>query len=157
MRKTIILLIIGSIIATGFLSGCNENTQKNNQPTATDVAFLNWTKTNLDTTSTILGTIQSFMNSGNDSIPAAALYADENKPYLNNISDKVNTFQISSAYQMLKSEFIAFLSDFTHAIDYLDEGVDTSDQGILDQATSSLASAKGHADECLRLIENLQD
>jgi hypothetical protein len=156
MQKTIILLIIGSIIATGFLSGCNENTQKNNQPNANDVAFLNWTKTNLDTASTMLGTIQSFMNSGNDSVQVAALYADENKPYLNNISAKVNTFQVSSSYQMLQSEFVAFLQDITLAIDYLDEGADTSDQGILDQATSSLASAKSHADECVNIIAALE-
>lgn len=157
MRNTVVLFLVGTIISAGFLSGCNENTQENNQPNANDVAFLNWTKTNVDTASTILGTIQSFMNSGNDSMQAAALYADENKPYLNNISAKVTTFQVSSSYEILKSEFVAFLQDLTLAIDYLDEGVDTSNQDALNQAVSSLSSAQGHADECLRLIENLQD
>jgi hypothetical protein len=156
MRKSIILLLVGTIIAVGFISGCTQTNQKNNQPTSTDVAFFNWTTTNLATANTILGTIQSFMNSGNDSLLTARQYADDNKPYLDNISAKVKTFQVSSSYQMLKSECIAFLSDFTLAIDYLDEGVDTSDQGVLDQAISSLASAQGHADECLRVIENLQ-
>jgi hypothetical protein len=151
MRKTVILFLVGTIIVIGFSSGCTQNDQKNNQPTSTDVAFLNWTTTNLATASTILGTVQSFINAGNESIQAAALYADEHKIFIDNLSDQLTTFQVSSSYQSLKGEFDAFLQDFQQAIIYLDEGTEA-----INQAMSSLTSSKNHADECFRIIDSLE-